>query len=197
MVIPQCSVCKGLPQEFPVLTCESCWGKTIICLNCAALAHPHKSHRLRAWLDGLWFDLADFKIKSVDAPTDEYGPTYEIMKMETLNLGYNVLEDAFVIMFGPRPSGDLRVVMKNAPAGAWEVTAQITTWPSPDFGEAEIKMLRFSKKLSVNAGATSIGFVDAWVGTPVSEDYIDDENGDPAQVSGPLFSTPCFVEHTN
>ena len=103
------------------------------------------------------------------------------------------MENAFVIAFDPRPVGGLRLVINNAPPGTWEVTTQITTWPSPNFGEAEIKMLRFSKKLSVNTGATSIGYVDAWIGTPVSdEDYVDNENGDPTQVSGPRFDFILF-----
>lgn len=183
MVIPVCSVCKAQPKQFPVLTCESCWGKTVICVGCASLAHPHKTHRLRAWLDGVWFDVASLNVKTVEAPTDQYGPLFEITVLENLQLGYNVLENACVLMFGPRPSGDLRLFIKNAPPGAWEVTAQITTWPSPNFGDAEVRMLRLSKRLSVNVGTTGIGFVDAWIGTPVGEQYIDEDMGNPIQVS--------------
>lgn len=190
MVIPPCSVCKQHPDAFPVLTCETCWGKTVVCQNCASVlqsnpSNPHKNHRFRIWLDGLWFDWNHLWIRSLDPPTDQFGQQWSIQNLERLNLGYNaVTDDAHLMNFLARPHGQIRLGLVNVPAGRWEVALQISTWPSPAFGEKELKQLRFTKKLSVHAGTTNIGVLDCFVGNTTNmNSYLDLEEGSPAEVS--------------
>ena len=147
MVIPQCSVCKIAPDGFPVCICETCFGKTIVCQSCAInLRHnpsnPHKNHRLRIWGEGLWFDMSHVFFKSLDPPTDQFGPQWRVEGLEQLVLGHNVLtNNVQVLSFFPRPSGNLRLALVNAPPGQWEVALQIATWPSSAFGENQLKLL--------------------------------------------------------
>jgi len=189
MAIPQCSVCKITPAAFPVLTCETCWGKTIICQSCGLNLHlkpsnPHKNHKFRLWLEGLWYDASHIFLKSTDAPSDQYGPEWGIKDIDSLTLGNNIIGRTQLIEFGARPSGSLRFALLTIPPGQWEISLQISTWPSPTFGEAEVKLLRFSKKLSVQASTTSIGFIDAYIGIPIdAANYLDLEHENPTQVS--------------
>ena len=189
MAIPQCSVCKIWPEEFPVLTCETCWGKTIICRSCGLNLHlnpsnPHKNHKFRLWLDGLWFEASHIYLKTLVAPVNQYGPEWAINEIETINLGINLMGKTSLLEFSASPYGSLRIALLTVPPGQWEVSFQISTWPSPGFGEAEVDLLRFSKKLSVRASTTSVGFVQAYVGTPIdAANYLDHEHENPVQVS--------------
>ena len=123
--------------------------------------------------------------KSLDPPTDQFGPQWRCEGLEQLVLGHNVLtNNVQVLSFFPRPSGNLRLALVNAPPGPWEVALQIATWPSSAFGENQLKLLRFTKKLSVQAGTTAVGMVDAYIGTLNNvENYLDLDEGNPVQVS--------------
>ena len=188
MAIPQCSVCKAWPETFPVLTCETCWGKTIICRVCGMTlnvnpSNPHKNHKFRMWLDGLWYDASHIYLKTLEAPVNQYGPEWAINEIESLNLGINIMGKTSLLEFGAVPSGSLRIALLTVPPGQWEISFQISTWPSPYFGAAEVDLLRFSKRLSVKASTTSVGFVQAYVGTPIdAANYLDLDHENPVQV---------------
>lgn len=189
MAIPACSVCKIVPGAFPVYTCETCWGKTIVCQACGATLHtnpsnPHKNHKFRIWSEGLWYDARQMYLKSNVPPSDQYGPEWGVKSIESLVLGNNLMAQTNLIEFYSRPSGALRIALMTVPPGQWEVSLQITTWASPTFGEAEVKLLRFSKKLSVQTGATAIGYVDAFIGIPPdAAKYLENVNENPTTVS--------------
>ena len=69
---------------------------------------------------------------------------------------------------------------------------QISTWASPNFGDNEVKLLRFTKKLSVQAGTTSVGYIDAFVGiTGNLRNCLEIEEGDPLQVSSKRQKPQC------
>ena len=105
--------------------------------------------------------------------------------LEQLILGHNLFtKEVQVMNFFSRPSGNIRLGLINAPPGQWEVALQITTWPSSTFGENQLKLLRFTKKLSVQAGTTAVGMIDAYIGTLNNvENYLDLDEGNPVQVS--------------
>jgi hypothetical protein len=181
MVIPPCSVCQAIPGAFPVYTCETCFGKTIVCQSCASTlqynpSNIHKNHRFRVWLDGLWYDSRHIFFKTLP-PSEPFGPPWAFQELDSIALGHNLLtENVKVLSFFQRPAGDLRLGLANVPPGTWSVTLQISTWPSPSFDENALKLLRFTKKLSVQAGTTSVGGVQAYIGPVDSlEDYIDHE----------------------
>jgi hypothetical protein len=189
MVIPPCSVCQAIPGAFPVYTCETCFGKTIVCQSCASTlqynpSNIHKNHRFRVWLDGLWYDSRHIFFKTLP-PSEPFGPPWAFQELDSIALGHNLLtENVKVLSFFQRPAGDLRLGLANVPPGTWSVTLQISTWPSPSFDENALKLLRFTKKLSVQAGTTSVGGVQAYIGPVDSlEDYIDHERVVPTVVS--------------
>ena len=175
-----------------------------MCHNCAGtVALPssaHYNHRFRVWNKGLWFDVGRHVFRpTTDPPADSLGAPWVVERLDTLNLGLNAIADPEVLKFNPRQFGELRLALMNVPAGNWDVRIQLSTWPSPYFGEAEIKMLRTTKKWSVQTGMTSIGYVDFFVGAQANiEDYVDRGAGNPTTVCNPVsYFRKLLISHSS
>ncbi|KAI9799656.1 MAG: hypothetical protein M1833_003972 [Piccolia ochrophora] len=186
MVIPPCAVCAKQPQDFPVYTCQSCYGKTTICPDCAPNMHLYPKHvhttehNVREWQDGLWYHMAQLFIHTLDAPKDPiWGPQFSISQMNNIQLGNQAINGE-VLVFGPQPRGLLRLAITRPPPGQWEICFQVRTWQSPWFGDTELQQVRTTKKWGIQFGTTALGMIGFGIGTPRTRDaYLDDGEGDP------------------
>ncbi|KAI9886848.1 MAG: hypothetical protein M1823_001347 [Watsoniomyces obsoletus] len=188
MVISNCSVCHSSIPDFPCYTCTQCYGKTVICQRCAPNMHlypasAHKvSHRVREWQNGVWYHMGHTYLHTLEAPVEApWGPQFEFSNEMQLQLGGQTTT-AQKLIFGPRAAAELRLALCKPIPGKWDVCFQISTWPSSFFADAEIRLLRTTKRVTVRMGATALGTIAFAIGTPSSaEAYLDRGEGQPAQ----------------
>jgi hypothetical protein len=199
-----CTNCKQKPPSYPVYACATCVGEPTICVSCSqsVFSDPkniHKYHNVRLLASDAWYSMKDMYLPGSTeiAPADAvsqlgWGIQWQqhAITSQDFKLGTMPVTDGAVVFFSPRPSGTFRFLLRNVPAGQYEVKLQVGMWPSTFFGEAQVDELKTLKKLAVKSSMSPIGFIDAHAGCLVADAadrYMTLEPLDPNQVRISLY----------